>query len=210
MRRVVKEHKPYNYEKNPTSTLYFLTPDKCGGPIDPLTHFYNVIKTDMEMDPKHYRLYSFLKVFSILDGFAVEDTETLIPKRDYDELSQDEKDRLISWDEVFALYLREVSRMVNPNTYKRVLKFIVLYRECVNEYAWEKKVFYEDRTKSVEELKALSYYHEYSICNSAEHIPEVANEFITEIVDTRGKAFGLDRDECIDLTRNFTHWLYVS
>jgi len=61
-----------------------------------LTHFYNITKTLLEMDPKHYRLYSFLKVFSILDGFAVEDTETLIPKRDYDELTPDEKQRLVS------------------------------------------------------------------------------------------------------------------
>jgi hypothetical protein len=47
------------------------------------------------------RLYSFLKVFSILDGFANEDTETLIPKRDYDELSVHEKEKLMSCDEVF-------------------------------------------------------------------------------------------------------------
>lgn len=141
---------------------YFLTPDKCGGPIDPLTGFYSVVKEDLDMEPKHFKLYSFLKVFSILDGFASEDTETLIPKRDYDELTPQEKESKMSCDEVFSLYLREVSRMVNPSTYCQVLKFIVLYRECINEFGWEKAAM-DDREKSPEELKMASNFHEYSI-----------------------------------------------
>lgn len=210
VRRIVKPTKPYDPEKNPTSLEYFTTPDKAGGPIDPLTYFYHVVKEDLEMEPKYFRLYSFLKVFSILDGFAEEDPETLIPKRDYDELTAQDREKSMSCDEVFALYLREVSRIVNPVAYKKVLKFIFLYRECINEYGWEKKVFYEEKDKTVEDLKLMSNYREYSICNNAEHLPEVANELITEIVDSRGRNFGLSRDECIDLARNFTHWLYVN
>lgn len=88
--------KPYDPEKNPTSDWFFVTPEKIGGPIDPLTHFYSVVKEDLEMEPKHFRLYSFLKVFSILDGFASEDTETLIPKRDYDNLTLHDKEKCMS------------------------------------------------------------------------------------------------------------------
>jgi hypothetical protein len=51
-RRVVKPTKPYDPEKNPTSLEYFVTPDKAGGPIDPLTNFYQVVKNDLEMEPK--------------------------------------------------------------------------------------------------------------------------------------------------------------
>mmetsp|Transcript_17924 Transcript_17924/g.15829 ORF Transcript_17924/g.15829 Transcript_17924/m.15829 type:complete len:123 (+) Transcript_17924:473-841(+) len=103
-------------------------------------------------EPKKHRLYSFLKVFSILDGFAVEDPETLIPKRDYDELSLNDKTKCMSCDEVFSLYLREVSRIVNKDTYGHVLKFIILYRDCINKYGLKKKMQIERIQKSQEEI----------------------------------------------------------
>lgn len=130
--------------------------------------------------------------------------------------------------------MREVSRITHPGIYKRIMKFIMLYRECINEFGWEKKLYFDERPaehhnrtsrngrdmmqegengmqqkeKTVEDLKMNANYHEYSICNSAEHLPEVANEIITEFFDTRGRTFGLNRDECIDYIRNFTFWLF--
>ena len=53
--------------------------------------------------------------------------------------------------------------MVNADTYKDVLKFILLYRECINEFGWEKKAFFEQNGKSVEELKNDHNYHDYSL-----------------------------------------------
>jgi hypothetical protein len=210
IRKTVRRIELYNSDKNPTSLEYFTTPDKVGGPIDPLTHFYTVVKEELQMDPKYFRLYSFLKVFWILDGFAVEDPETLIPKRDYDELTAHDKEKCMSWDEVFALYLREVSRIVNPNVYKDVLKFVLLYREWVNEFGWQKKLLYEGHNKSIDDMKAEYHFHDYSIWNNAEHMPEVANELIMEYIENRDKSFGLNMDDCIDLVRNFTHWLFTS
>lgn len=95
-KRIIKPSRPYDPNKNPTSEEFWMTPEKCGGPIDPLTGFYNVVKEDAEMDPKSFRLYSFLKVFSILDGFASEDPHTLIPKRDYDNLTERDKTKNMS------------------------------------------------------------------------------------------------------------------
>ena len=121
---------PYDPEKNPTSFEYFATPDKVGRPVDPLSHFASIFRDTLQnQEAKKCRLYPFLKVFSTLDGFCAEDPETLIPKRDYDELSKHDKEKTMSCDEVFALYLREVSRIVNSETYKNVLRFILLYRE---------------------------------------------------------------------------------
>lgn len=54
------------------------------------------------------------------------------------EMSEEEKDSL-SCDEVFALYLRHVSKLVNENYYRNVLRFVLLYRECLNEYGWLKR-----------------------------------------------------------------------
>jgi len=50
----------------------------------------------------------------------------------------EQRDKL-SVDEVMALYLRDVSRMVNKNFYKKVLRFVFLYRECLNEWGWMKR-----------------------------------------------------------------------
>ena len=53
-------------------------------------------------------------------------------------LDEEQKDN-ITCDEVFCLYLREVSKQVNESYYKQVIRFILLYRECINEYGWQKR-----------------------------------------------------------------------
>ena len=54
------------------------------------------------------------------------------------EMTEEDKD-LISCDEVFSLYLRHVSKIVNENYYRTVVRFVLLYRECLNEYGWLKR-----------------------------------------------------------------------
>jgi len=52
--------------------------------------------------------------------------------------TEEEKD-LMSCDEVFCMYLREISKQVNENYYKQCLRFVLLYRECINECGWLKR-----------------------------------------------------------------------
>lgn len=54
------------------------------------------------------------------------------------EMTEEQKDQL-SCDEVFCLYLRHVSKLVNENYYRNALRFVLLYRECLNEYGWLKR-----------------------------------------------------------------------
>ena len=42
-------------------------------------------------------------------------------------------------DEVFCMYLREISKRVNESYYKQCLRFVLLYRECINECGWQKR-----------------------------------------------------------------------
>lgn len=42
-------------------------------------------------------------------------------------------------DEIFALYLFEVSQKVNDTFYKTVLSYVILFRECLNEIGWRKR-----------------------------------------------------------------------
>lgn len=50
----------------------------------------------------------------------------------------EEKDELCC-DEIFCLYLRDLSKIVNENYYKTALRFVILYRDCLNEYGWLKR-----------------------------------------------------------------------
>lgn len=43
-------------------------------------------------------------------------------------------------DEIFALYLYRISVKVNENFYKIVLMYVILFRECLNEIGWQKKI----------------------------------------------------------------------
>lgn len=56
-------------------------------------------------------------------------------------------------DEIFSLYLRHVSKQVNEQYYKTVLRFVLLYRECLNEYGWLKRRehFYKAYSDSLKE-----------------------------------------------------------
>jgi len=54
------------------------------------------------------------------------------------QMSEEEKD-LHTCDEIFGLYLRDLSKLVNENYYKTALRFVLLYRECLNEYGWLKR-----------------------------------------------------------------------
>lgn len=43
-------------------------------------------------------------------------------------------------DEIFALYLWRISEKVNDQFYRVVLAYTILFRECLNELGWAKKI----------------------------------------------------------------------
>jgi len=49
------------------------------------------------------------------------------------------------------LYLRDLCKKVNSEYYKKVLRFVLLYRECMNEYGWIKRRETLNRAKVSEE-----------------------------------------------------------
>ena len=96
-------------------------------------------------------------------------------------------------DEVFAEYVLKMSNYCNPCYFVKVLKFVTLFRECANILNKE-KIKGEGKT--------------YTEMSSAEDIPDISNEFITEFLDPDGNVFDINKEEAIDLTQNFCHWLY--
>jgi len=168
---------------------------------------------------------------------------------DYEKLTFDQRQKL-SVDEVCGIYLREVSQKVNTKFYKTLLKFVILFRECCNEYGWQKVIEVEklladekiklggnakggdkgsgqSRSSFLNDLsfasiptaskntlqqqqmiiisdiaqKSRDGHDEFAKVNSAEHAPEVCNEFVTIFLEHREEY--IDRGDAIDLTLNF-------
>lgn len=59
--------------------------------------------------------------------------------RNYDNLSEKDRSEMLV-DEIFALYLYRISQKVNEVFYKTVLTYGILFRECLNEIGWSKKI----------------------------------------------------------------------
>lgn len=43
---------------------------------------------------------------------------------------------MLSCDEALTAYLRDVSSKTNAEFYEKALYFVLLYRECLNQYGW--------------------------------------------------------------------------
>jgi hypothetical protein len=150
-------------------------------------------------------------------------------KSDISQLSDEDKYK-INCEAALAIYLYEVSKKVDSEFYKVMLRFVFAYRECINKYGWEKKaesneiIQNEDNwderetnmiipasvevIEKAKELRKKANGLEFSIVNNAEHAPEICNEFVTIFLQQRSKDVDLDKNESIDLTRNLCHWLF--
>ncbi len=96
-------------------------------------------------------------------------------------------------DEIFADYILKMAQFCNPYYFAKILKFICLFRECVN---------------SINREKLRGEVREFCEVSNAEDVPDVSNEFITEFLDPDTNMFDISKEEAIDLTQNFCHWLY--
>ncbi len=83
-------------------------------------------------------------------------------------------------DEIFALYLFRLSNRVNEEYWKKsALPFVILFRECLNEYGWSKKFDLEKEIENNPGLNKEIENKQFCIVNNAELAPEICNEFVT-------------------------------
>ena len=132
-------------------------------------------------------------------------------------------------DEILALYLYRLSNRINADYWKHnALPFVMLFRECLNEYGWGKKL--ESGNVSLdqsEEMKALIDNNQYCLLNGCEQAPEICNEFVTVYMESKQTLWNdlrrqfkndesnetifvpdIKKAEQIDLTVNLCHWLF--
>ena len=151
-----------------------------------------------------------------------------IPRTTYKKLSvelvqlSEEHRVMLSADEIFALYLREVAHKTNSFFYQQMLRYILLYRDCLNEYGWQKlaESHCREAKQSLEErninarmseahFREMMNAYEFCAIQNAEVAPEICNDFVTVYLDARRDS-GLEKMDAIDYTRNFCHWLFIS
>jgi hypothetical protein len=99
-------------------------------------------------------------------------------------------------DETFSFYIQKVARLCKHEYFIKVLKFITLYRECLNFTQIE-------NPKNNKDCR-----YEYVECNNSEDVPDISNIFIMDYLETDTQGFDFTREEAIDLTQNFCQWLY--
>ena len=95
-------------------------------------------------------------------------------------------------DGLFYLYLKEFSKETNKNYFWFINKFVVLFRECINQ---KRKEFVNKQI--ITEAKK-----EYSQLYNADAIPEMCNDFYIEFMEPHD-FFGLNQTELIELIRWF-------
>jgi hypothetical protein len=93
-------------------------------------------------------------------------------------------------DEIFSKYLIEVSEDCNKFYFKFVVKFVILFRECINKTKIDS-----------------NFTLDYSAFNNADSVPDTCNEFITDFMEGYDY-FGLDTMELIEIIQHLCHWLY--
>ena len=100
-------------------------------------------------------------------------------------------------DELFFLYLKEFAGKTNKEYFWFMIKFVVLFRECINNLR-ENNIKKEDQNEN-NKLYTQIY--------NAETVPEICNDFFVEFMEPF-EFFGLNKDELIELIQHFCYWLY--
>jgi len=102
-------------------------------------------------------------------------------------------------DDIICKYLDFVLPLTNENYFIFILKFIILFRECINGIQVEK-----DSTKYGEK--------EFSTIESAEIFPEQCNEFFSNFLE-KNHFFEFneeERNELIEIIQHFCYWLFIN
>lgn len=117
-------------------------------------------------------------------------------------------------DDILFEYLYQVKNLTNQNYFKLVLKFIILYRECLNmvRSPENEKLEGQERFDKTAHC-SLGALREYSNKHDASLLPDLANDFVTEFLEGNNY-FGIssetDGHEIIMLIQHFCHWLFKS
>lgn len=129
------------------------------------------------------------KLFKKINNFSNEHNLYLVITKNNQSSSENEKLGQPA-DIAFGRYVIECHSKTNKNYFVFLVKFIILFRECLNHY------------RNLDQADK-----EFSEVKGSDIIPELCNEFITEFMETNDN-FDMDINEIIELIQHFCYWLY--
>ena len=141
--------------------------------------------------------YDNIESHPFLGKFLLNSHDTLIKIDNEKEIS----------DKVFMDYLNKMSMHVNNNYFTKLIIFVTLFREFVNisnRKKMKNELFYKNEKNAFD----LNDDTEYTSENCAEDVPDLSNEFINDFLETDKNIFDFNKEDSIDLTQNFCHWMY--
>jgi hypothetical protein len=100
-------------------------------------------------------------------------------------------------DGIFFFYLKEFYKNASIEYFWFMIKFIVLFRECINKL----------RANLVKKEEQTETNKLYSQIYNSEYVPEVCNDFVLDFMEPFDY-FGLNKDELIEIIQHFCYWLY--
>lgn len=112
-----------------------------------------------------------------------------------------------NFDDILYEYIDSCKDQANKSYFSFLLKFAVLFRECLNltkqkECEGEQGVTIDGCLKK-----------EHSSMTNAENAPDLCNDFVTEFLENNNY-FGIDADEdrmeIVELIQQFCYWLFAN
>jgi hypothetical protein len=105
----------------------------------------------------------------------------------------------ITCDDLFALFLIEISKMATSTLYKLMVIYIQAYRDCMNKIGWETLSNYKTLESEPTNL-------EYTIVKNGDYLPQICNDFLVDYLPSHLKKF--DKYLAVVFTNHFCDFLY--
>ena len=144
---------------------------------------------------EHYPFYNLvINFWDIKDPVLAKESKTENIKKE--DGTTDKKCSNPPMEQVFFLYLKDLADKTNNKFFEFSLKFIILYREFINDF--KKNIMKKEN--GISNGKEDNYSEIYC----AEEIPESCNDFFLDFLQPKG----YNDKEYISLAQYFCFWLY--
>ncbi len=172
-----------------------------------LGHSTDALNDFVEINPEKMdknSLKSYLKIFDKVK-FYYENPQKLkeilnSSSSDFSEKIQAIKDnKNITCDDLFGVYLCEMSNYINQTFYKSVIILLRHFRDCMNLLGWE---IYDQYKDLYEEKTAF----EFCEIINGELLPEICNDFLQDYLPIKLSNF--DKHIAMVVICEFCDWIY--
>ena len=161
-----------------------------------MENIFNQCKNDLFQNLENVGKYSFYSL--VVENWDKENP--FLEKECYRAMQKKDepliKIKSFTLDELFFMYLKEFAYKTNKDYFWFIIKFIVLFRECINLLRANFVQNNDDTSKRW-----------YSQIYNAETVPEICNDFFMDFMGPHN-FFGMLKTELIELIQHFCYWLF--